>query len=176
MRPIEFEAPSVGRELRERAETPGSIKRPGNLVFRPPYQFGEVQRSREQTPKRERRGPESSRGESGAISAERRRTGNDIPQAQIHRCHQRALRPVHPARRTPASGRLPTCYGPDFIAKAVQDWIGAVGIRTAHIAPGTRSRGLTMSIFSTNLLVRKIDMRSGHGSRRDQDTARTLGC
>lgn len=28
------------------------------------------------------------------------------------------------------------CYGPEFIARAVQDWIAAVGARTAYIAPG----------------------------------------
>ncbi len=29
------------------------------------------------------------------------------------------------------------CYGPEFVAKAVQDWIAAVGARTAYIAPGS---------------------------------------
>ena len=27
------------------------------------------------------------------------------------------------------------CYGPEVVAKAVQDWIGAVGAKTAYIAP-----------------------------------------
>jgi putative transposase len=27
--------------------------------------------------------------------------------------------------------------GPEFIAKAVQDWIGAVGAKTAYIEPGS---------------------------------------
>ena len=27
--------------------------------------------------------------------------------------------------------------GPEFVAKAVQDWIGAVGAKTAYIAPGS---------------------------------------
>ena len=27
--------------------------------------------------------------------------------------------------------------GPEFVAKAVQDWINAVGAKTAHIAPGS---------------------------------------
>ena len=29
------------------------------------------------------------------------------------------------------------CYGPEFIAKAVQDWIAAVGSQTAYIEPGS---------------------------------------
>ncbi len=29
------------------------------------------------------------------------------------------------------------CYGPEFIAKAVQTWITAVGAQTAYITPGS---------------------------------------
>jgi len=29
------------------------------------------------------------------------------------------------------------CYGPEFLAKAVQEWIGAVGAKTAYITPGS---------------------------------------
>ena len=29
------------------------------------------------------------------------------------------------------------CYGPEFIAKAVREWIAAVGARTAFIEPGS---------------------------------------
>ena len=29
------------------------------------------------------------------------------------------------------------CYGPEFVAKAVQAWIAAVGAKTAYIAPGS---------------------------------------
>jgi putative transposase len=29
------------------------------------------------------------------------------------------------------------CYGPEFVAKAVQGWIIGVGARTAYIAPGS---------------------------------------
>ena len=29
------------------------------------------------------------------------------------------------------------CYGPEFIAKAVREWIVAVGARTAFIEPGS---------------------------------------
>jgi hypothetical protein len=32
---------------------------------------------------------------------------------------------------------FPTCYGPEFVAKDVRDWIAAVGARTAYIEPGS---------------------------------------
>ena len=35
----------------------------------------------------------------------------------------------------PASFRR--CYGPEFIAKKVRDWIDAVGAKTAYIEPGS---------------------------------------
>ncbi|WP_233145805.1 transposase, partial [Phaeobacter sp. 22II1-1F12B] len=35
----------------------------------------------------------------------------------------------------PAS--LRRCYGPEFIAQAVRDWIAAVGAKTAYIEPGS---------------------------------------
>jgi putative transposase len=34
-------------------------------------------------------------------------------------------------------GHIRSDNGPEFIAKAVQDWIGAVGARTGYIAPGS---------------------------------------
>lgn len=33
--------------------------------------------------------------------------------------------------------RFPMCYGPEFVAKAVRAWIGAVGAKTAYIEPGS---------------------------------------
>ncbi len=35
------------------------------------------------------------------------------------------------------SAPLLMCYGPEFVAKAVQAWITAVGAKTAYIAPGS---------------------------------------
>lgn len=32
---------------------------------------------------------------------------------------------------------FPTCYGPEFVAQKVRDWIGAVGSKTAYIEPGS---------------------------------------
>ena len=34
-------------------------------------------------------------------------------------------------------GHVRSDDGPEFVAKAVQAWIGAVGARTAYIAPGS---------------------------------------
>jgi transposase InsO family protein len=34
-------------------------------------------------------------------------------------------------------GHVRSNNGPEFIAKAVQDWIAAVGAKTAYIAPGS---------------------------------------
>src|SRR5918998_6892117 len=41
------------------------------------------------------------------------------------------------SRSGPPSSQFLTCYGPEFVAKAVQDWIAAVGAKTAYIAPGS---------------------------------------
>src|SRR3954471_428390 len=38
---------------------------------------------------------------------------------------------------TSCDAPFPTCYGTEFIAKAVQEWIAAVGARTAFIEPGS---------------------------------------
>jgi putative transposase len=37
----------------------------------------------------------------------------------------------------PEPATFPMCYGPEFIATAVQEWIAAVGAKTAYIAPGS---------------------------------------
>ena len=34
-------------------------------------------------------------------------------------------------------GRIRSDNGPEFVAKAVQDWIAAVSAKTAYIAPGS---------------------------------------
>jgi len=43
--------------------------------------------------------------------------------------------------------------GPEFIAQAVQDWIGAVGSKTAYISPGSPTQGITLSCASITPLV-----------------------
>jgi len=37
----------------------------------------------------------------------------------------------------PETRLFPTCYGPEFIAQKVRDWILAVGAKTAYIEPGS---------------------------------------
>ena len=32
---------------------------------------------------------------------------------------------------------FPTCYGPEFVANAVREWIAAVGAKAAYIEPGS---------------------------------------
>lgn len=56
-----------------------------------------------------------------------------------------------------------TCYGPEFVAKAVRGWLGRVGVKTLYIEPGNpwengynesfnsklRDELLNMEIFTT---------------------------
>src|SRR5215210_4901783 len=53
------------------------------------------------------------------------------PKAQVDRCDRCALRPVHPARNPPGT------FVPTMVAKAVRQWIAAVGAKTAYIEPGS---------------------------------------
>ena len=41
------------------------------------------------------------------------------------------------AAKTFKCASFPTCYGPEFIAKALREWIAAVGAKTAYIMPGS---------------------------------------
>jgi transposase InsO family protein len=56
------------------------------------------------------------------------------PQAQGDRCDRRSVRPVHP-RGIPAHIR--SHNGPEFVAKAVEEWIAVVGAKTAYIERGS---------------------------------------
>ena len=40
-------------------------------------------------------------------------------------------------RSGPPSSQFLTCYGPEFVAEAVQEWIAAVGTKTAYIERGS---------------------------------------
>ena len=57
-------------------------------------------------------------------------------------------------------GNIRSDNGPEFVAKAVQDWIGAVGARTAYITPGSPwENGFVESFnarFPDELLNREI--------------------
>jgi transposase InsO family protein len=46
---------------------------------------------------------------------------------------------------------FPTCYGPEFVAKAVRQWIAAVGASTAYIEPGSPWENGYVESFNSKL-------------------------
>ncbi len=55
------------------------------------------------------------------------------PKAEVDGGDRRPVGPLHPSGRP---GHIRSDNGPEFIAKAVRDWIAAVGAKTAFIEPG----------------------------------------
>jgi putative transposase len=53
--------------------------------------------------------------------------------------------------------RFSMCYGPEFIATAVQDWITAVGAKTAYIAPGSPWENGYIESFNARLRDELLD-------------------
>ena len=49
------------------------------------------------------------------------------------------------------------CYGPEFVAKAVQDWIKAVGATTAYITPGSPWENGFIESFNARLRDELLD-------------------
>ena len=49
------------------------------------------------------------------------------------------------------------CYGPEFVAKAVQEWIGAVGAKTAYITPGSPWENGFIESFNARLRDELLD-------------------
>ena len=49
------------------------------------------------------------------------------------------------------------CYGPEFVAKAVQGWIAAVGAKTAYIAPGSPWENGYVGSFNARLRDELLD-------------------
>ena len=49
------------------------------------------------------------------------------------------------------------CYGPEFVAKAVQGWIAAVGAKTAYIAPGSPWENGHVESFNARLRDELLD-------------------
>jgi putative transposase len=43
------------------------------------------------------------------------------------------------------------CYGPEFVAKALQEWIAAVGAKTAYIEPGSPWENGYVESFNSRL-------------------------
>jgi putative transposase len=54
-------------------------------------------------------------------------------------------------------GHIRSDNGPEFIAKAVQDWIGAVGARTAYITPGSPWENGFIESFNARLRDELLD-------------------
>ena len=54
-------------------------------------------------------------------------------------------------------GHIRSDNGPEFIAKAVQDWIAAVGARTAYIAPGSPWENGFIESFNARLRDELLD-------------------
>jgi putative transposase len=44
---------------------------------------------------------------------------------------------VRHSRSGPPPSKFPTCYGPEFAAIAVRDWLGRIGVKTLYIEPGS---------------------------------------
>jgi putative transposase len=62
------------------------------------------------------------------------------------------------AQPGPASPRcFPMYYGAEFTAKAVQDWIAAVGAKTAYIAPGSPWENGFIESFNARLRDELLD-------------------
>jgi transposase InsO family protein len=49
------------------------------------------------------------------------------------------------------------CYGPEFVAKAVQEWITAVGASTAYITPGSPWENGYVESFNARLRDELLD-------------------
>jgi transposase InsO family protein len=79
------------------------------------------------------------------------RVGRKLKAADVDR---RAVRPVHPARR---AGHIRSDNGPEFVAKAVQGWIAAVGAKTAYIAPGSPWENGYVESFNARLRDELLD-------------------
>src|SRR5215212_5623074 len=52
---------------------------------------------------------------------------------------------------------FPMCYGPEFVAEAVRDWITAVGAKTAYIAPGSPRENGYVESFDARLRDELLD-------------------
>jgi putative transposase len=49
------------------------------------------------------------------------------------------------------------CYGPEFLAKAVQEWVTAVGAKTAYITPGSPWENGFIESFNARLRDELLD-------------------
>src|SRR4051812_9728100 len=76
------------------------------------------------------------------------------PQAQGHRCDRCSVRSLHPVwRARPYQVR----QRPEFVAKAVQEWITAVGAKTAYITLGSPWENGYVESFNARLRDELLD-------------------
>ena len=76
------------------------------------------------------------------------------PQAQGHRC-DRCLSDLFILRGVP--GHIRSDNGPEFVAKAVQEWITAVGAKTAYITLGSPWENGYVESFNARLRDELLD-------------------
>src|SRR2546421_6311199 len=74
------------------------------------------------------------------------------PQAQGDRRDRRSVRPFHPAWHP---GHIRSDNGPEFVAEAVQEWIAAVGAKTAYIERSSPWENGYIESFNARLLRRR---------------------
>ena|SRR5215831_3295595 len=77
------------------------------------------------------------------------------PQAQGDRCDRRSVRPLHPAGHSRLHPRSDN--GPEFLAKAVQEWIAVVGAKTAYIERGSPWENGYIESFNAHLRDELLD-------------------
>ncbi len=67
---------------------------------------------------------------------------------------------------------FPTCYGPEFIAEAVRDWIKAVGAKTAYIEPGSPWENGYCESFNGRMREELLTVRSSTRSGRPRSSSK----
>ena len=77
-----------------------------------------------------------------------------------------------PARAFPE--RLRSDNGPEFVAKAVQDWIAAVGAKAAYIAPGSPWENGFIESFNARLRDELLNGEIFYSLSGGQDRGRKL--
>jgi len=74
------------------------------------------------------------------------------PQVEGGRCYRCPLRPVHSeGHPKPHPKPHPIRQSPEFIAKALREWIAAVGAKTAYIMPGSPWKNGYCESFNSKL-------------------------
>ena len=77
------------------------------------------------------------------------------PQAQGHRCDRCSCHDLFILRGVP--GHIRSDNGPEFVAKAVQEWITAVGAKTAYITLGSPWENGYVESFNARLRDELLD-------------------